>query len=100
MDEATSSVDPETELLIQYALVKLMESRTTLVVAHRFSTIQNVDRILVMHKGQLRETGSHQELMRLGGIYWHLYQLQYAGNETPQAAPAAQANGLLGGHRG
>ena len=53
-----------------------------------------------MHKGQLRETGSHQELMRLGGIYWHLYQLQYAGNELPPAAPAAQANGLLGGHRG
>ena len=100
MDEATSSVDPETELLIQYALVKLMESRTTLVVAHRFSTIQNVDRILVMHKGQLRETGSHQELMRLGGIYWHLYQLQYAGNEAPQAAHSSQGNGLLGGHRG
>lgn len=77
LDEATSSVDPETELLIQDALTKLMRGRTTLVVAHRFSTIQNVDRILVMHKGELREIGTHQELMGQRGIYWRLYQLQY-----------------------
>ena len=77
MDEATSSVDPETEVLIQDALATLMQGRTTLVVAHRFSTIQNVDRILVMHKGQLRESGTHQELMARHGIYWRLYQLQY-----------------------
>ena len=77
MDEATSSVDPETEVLIQDALATLMQGRTTLVVAHRFSTIQNVDRILVMHKGQLRESGTHQELMAQHGIYWRLYQLQY-----------------------
>ena len=81
MDEATSSVDPETEVLIQDALATLMQGRTTLVVAHRFSTIQNVDRILVMHKGTLREIGTHQELMKQQGIYWRLYQLQYEGRD-------------------
>ena len=78
LDEATSSVDPETEVLIQDALTKLMRNRTTLVIAHRFSTIQNADRILVMHKGKLREVGTHQELIEQRGIYWRLYQLQYA----------------------
>lgn len=78
LDEATSSVDPETELLIQDALTKLMAGRTTLVIAHRLSTIQNADRILVMHKGQLRESGTHQELIEQRGIYWRLYRLQYA----------------------
>ena len=77
LDEATSSVDPETELLIQDALTKLMRDRTTLVIAHRLSTIQNADRILVMHKGKLREVGTHQELIEQRGIYWRLYQLQY-----------------------
>jgi ATP-binding cassette, subfamily B, multidrug efflux pump len=77
LDEATSSVDPETELLIQDALTKLMAGRTTLVIAHRLSTIQNADRILVMHKGQLREMGTHQELVERRGIYWRLYRLQY-----------------------
>jgi ATP-binding cassette subfamily B protein len=77
LDEATSSVDPETEVLIQDALTKLMRDRTTLVIAHRFSTIQNADRILVMHKGKLREVGTHQELIEQRGIYWRLYQLQY-----------------------
>ena len=78
LDEATSSVDPETEVLIQDALTKLMRDRTTLVIAHRFSTIQNADRILVMHKGKLREVGTHQELIEQRGIYWRLYKLQYA----------------------
>ncbi len=78
LDEATSNVDPETELFIQDALITLMRFRTTLVIAHRFSTIQYVDRILVMHKGQLREVGSHQELLAQRGIYWRLYQLQYS----------------------
>jgi ATP-binding cassette subfamily B protein len=77
LDEATSSVDPETELLIQDALTKLMAGRTTLVIAHRLSTIQNADRILVMHKGQVREVGTHQELIERRGIYWRLYRLQY-----------------------
>jgi ATP-binding cassette subfamily B protein len=77
LDEATSNVDPETELLIQDALTKLMTNRTTLVIAHRFSTIQNADRIIVMHKGQVREMGTHEELIEQRGIYWRLYQLQY-----------------------
>ncbi len=77
LDEATSNVDPETELLIQDALSKLMADRTTLVIAHRLSTIQNADRILVMHKGQVREVGTHQELLERRGIYWRLYRLQY-----------------------
>ena len=77
LDEATSNVDPETEALIQQALVQLMQNRTTLVIAHRFSTIQNADRILVMHKGRLREDGTHRELLDRRGIYWRLSQLQY-----------------------
>lgn len=78
LDEATSSVDTETELLIQDALEKLMRHRTSIVIAHRLSTIKNVDRIIVMHKGKIREMGSHQELLAKKGLYHRLYQLQYA----------------------
>ena len=81
LDEATSSVDTETELLIQEALKRLMQNRTSLVVAHRLSTIQNSDRIIVLHKGELREMGSHRELLSKEGIYFKLYQLQYAEQE-------------------
>jgi ATP-binding cassette, subfamily B, multidrug efflux pump len=77
LDEATSSIDTETELLIRDALDKLMAHRTSIVVAHRLSTVQNADRIIVLHRGRIRETGTHQELLRLKGIYWKLYQLQY-----------------------
>jgi ATP-binding cassette, subfamily B, multidrug efflux pump len=77
MDEATSSVDTETELLIQDALDKVMKGRTCLVIAHRLSTIRNADRIIVLHHGEVRETGSHAELMDKQGIYYRLYQLQY-----------------------
>ena len=77
LDEATSSVDTETELLIQDALEKVMRNRTCLVIAHRLSTIRNADRIIVLHHGEVREMGSHAELMEQRGIYYRLYQLQY-----------------------
>jgi len=77
LDEATSSVDTETELLIQDALEKVMRHRTCLVIAHRLSTIRNADRIIVLHHGEVREMGSHAELMEQRGIYHRLYQLQY-----------------------
>jgi ATP-binding cassette subfamily B protein len=85
LDEATSSVDTETELLIRDALKVLMSGRTTIAVAHRLSTIQDMDRILVFHKGQLRESGAHQELLARRGIYYQLYQLQYKDQETTLA---------------
>jgi ATP-binding cassette subfamily B multidrug efflux pump len=81
LDEATSSVDTETELRVREALNKLVEGRTSLVIAHRLSTIQRADRIIVMHKTQLREMGTHQELLAQHGIYWKLYQLQYKEQE-------------------
>ena len=81
LDEATSSVDTETELLIEDALSRLMENRTSVVIAHRLSTIQNADKIIVMHRGEIRETGTHNELLQQEGIYYRLYQLQYKGQE-------------------
>lgn len=77
LDEATSSVDTQSELLIQNAIDKLMESRTSIIIAHRLSTIQKCDRIIVFHKGELREIGTHHELLEFGGIYSKLYLLQY-----------------------
>jgi ATP-binding cassette subfamily B multidrug efflux pump len=82
LDEATSSVDTETELLIQDALEKVMRNRTSLVIAHRLSTIRTADRIIVLHHGQVREMGSHAELMEQRGIYHRLYQLQYEREEV------------------
>ena len=79
LDEATSSVDTETELLIRDALRVLMAGHTTIAIAHRLSTVQDVDKLLVLHKGELREVGSHQELLRRRGIYYKLYQLQQKG---------------------
>jgi ATP-binding cassette subfamily B protein len=90
LDEATSSVDTKTELLIRAALDRLLQGRTSLVIAHRLSTIQHADRILVFHKGRLREQGTHQELLALRGIYYRLYQLQYRDQELSSApAPGA-----------
>jgi ATP-binding cassette subfamily B protein len=85
LDEATSSVDTETELLIQDALRVLMAGRTTIAIAHRLSTIQDMDKILVLHKGTLREAGTHQELLARRGIYYKLYQLQYQDQEVAAA---------------
>ena len=81
LDEATSSVDTETELRVREALNRMVTGRTSLVIAHRLSTIQRADRILVMHKAQLRESGTHRELLAHRGIYWKLYQLQYEDQE-------------------
>jgi ATP-binding cassette subfamily B protein len=81
LDEATSSVDTETEIKVREALERMVAGRTSIIIAHRLSTIQRADRILVLHKGRLRETGSHQELLAARGIYYKLYQLQYKDQE-------------------
>ena len=97
LDEATSSVDTKTELQIREALSRLLSGRTALVIAHRLSTIQHADRILVFHKGRLREEGAHQELLALRGIYFRLYQLQYKEQELHNGNgvhPAAGPNTL------
>jgi ATP-binding cassette subfamily B protein len=83
LDEATSSVDTETEFRVREALTKMVEGRTSLIIAHRLSTIQRADKIIVMHKGRVREMGSHQQLLSNRGIYWKLYQLQYKDQEIP-----------------
>ena len=85
LDEATSSVDTETELIIQRATETLMKGRTSLIIAHRLSTIKQVDKIVVIHKGEIREIGNHEELLKKRGIYWNLYQLQYKDQEIPAA---------------
>ena len=94
LDEATSSVDTKTELLIRAALDRLLQGRTSLVIAHRLSTIQHADRILVFHKGRLREQGTHQELLALRGIYYRLYQLQYRDQELAPAPAALDSASL------
>ena len=86
LDEATSSVDTETEQRVTQALSRMVEGRTSIIIAHRLSTIQRADRILVMHKAQLRESGTHQELLAQRGIYWKLYQLQYKDQEVTAGA--------------
>jgi len=85
LDEATSSVDMETEIVIQKALKKLFEGRTSIIVAHRLSTIKDADRIVVLHKGRIREVGSHAQLLQNKGIYYRLYQLQYRDQELSVA---------------
>ncbi|HXZ40792.1 MAG TPA: ABC transporter ATP-binding protein, partial [Terriglobales bacterium] len=91
LDEATSSVDTETEFRVRDALNRMVEGRTSVIIAHRLSTVQRADKIIVMHKGQLREMGTHQELLAQRGIYYKLYQLQYKDQEVP-AGPQVTAN--------
>jgi ATP-binding cassette subfamily B protein len=93
LDEATSSVDTETEFKVRDALGRMVEGRTSIVIAHRLSTIQRADRILVMHKGRLRESGTHQELLGLRGIYWKLYQLQYKEQEEQLSVVSSRGLG-------
>jgi ATP-binding cassette subfamily B protein len=89
-------VDTETEFRVREALTRLVEGRTSLIIAHRLSTIQRADKIIVMHKGQVREMGTHQQLLAAHGIYWKLYRLQYKDQELGVGAapePAAEATG-------
>jgi ATP-binding cassette subfamily B protein len=99
LDEATSSVDTETEILIRDALHVLMSGRTTIAIAHRLSTIQDMDKILVLHKGQLREAGTHQELLAQRGIYFKLYQLQWKDTKDTKDTKE-QSEGYEGTHEG
>jgi ATP-binding cassette, subfamily B, multidrug efflux pump len=93
LDEATSSVDTETEFKVREALTRMVEGRTSIIIAHRLSTIQRADKIIVMHKGQVREIGTHQQLLANRGIYWKLYQLQYKDQEIPAAILAGEVTG-------
>src|ERR1035437_1294642 len=92
LDEATSSVDTETEFKVRDALGRMVEGRTSLIIAHRLSTVQRADKIIVMHKGQVREMGTHQELLANRGIYFKLYQLQYKDQELNVARAPSPAN--------
>jgi ATP-binding cassette subfamily B multidrug efflux pump len=92
LDEATSSVDTETEFRVRDALNRMVEGRTSLIIAHRLSTVQRADKIIVMHKGQVREMGTHQQLLAQRGIYFKLYQLQYKDQELNVARAPTPAN--------
>lgn len=89
LDEATSGIDVETEAQIQRTLIGLLDGRTSLIIAHRLTTVLRADRILVMHKGQVRESGTHQELVARRGLYWRLYQLQFGGQARSELNPVA-----------
>jgi len=95
LDEATSSVDTETEQLIQQALDELMKGRTSIIVAHRLSTIEKADKIVVLHHGQVREMGRHEELLKLRGIYYKLYEMQYK-SQLPESQTAPLETRTLG----
>ncbi len=100
LDEATSSVDTETEFRVREALTRMVEGRTSIVIAHRLSTIQRADKIVVLHKGRVREIGSHQQLLTQRGIYWKLYQLQYKEQEIPAgvALASTEVSGAMAEH--
>ena len=95
LDEATSSIDTETEQLIQQAIERVMRNRTSLVVAHRLSTIQRADRIIVLHHGEIREQGTHQELLTQRGLYWRLYKLQYADSSQDETEKSESLSSRL-----
>ena len=100
LDEATSSIDTETEQLIQQAIERVMRDRTSIVVAHRLSTVQRADQIIVLHHGEIREQGTHQELLAKHGLYWRLYKLQYADSirrEIPAIQPGEEDVALPAG---
>ncbi len=99
LDEATSSVDTDTEMRVRSALERMVQGRTSVIIAHRLSTVQQADRILVMHKGVLRELGTHQELLAQRGIYWKLYQLQYKDQEVRARAGIQRLFGRQPGRR-
>jgi len=94
LDEATSSVDTETEFRVRDALSRMVEGRTSLIIAHRLSTVQRADKIIVMHKGQVREMGTHQQLLAQRGIYFKLYQLQYKDQEISAGRAPAPGEGV------
>jgi ATP-binding cassette, subfamily B, multidrug efflux pump len=94
LDEATSSVDTETEFRVRDALTRLVEGRTSIMIAHRLSTVQRANKIIVMHKGKVREIGTHQQLLANRGIYWKLYQLQYKEQELPATIPQSESLGV------
>ena len=89
MDEATANIDTETELLIQEALEKLMQGRTTIMAAHRLSTIQHADNIIVLNRGEILEQGTHQELLHNKGRYYQLYTLQFSKQQLQAQGPTA-----------
>ena len=89
LDEATSHIDTETEQLIQQAIEKVMAGRTSIIIAHRLSTIQRVNKIIVLHKGEIREMGNHQALLAQRGVYFKLYQLQYKEQSVELSQSAA-----------
>jgi ATP-binding cassette subfamily B protein len=95
LDEATSSIDTETEQLIQQAIERVLRDRTSIVVAHRLSTVQRADQILVLHHGELRERGTHQQLLARRDLYWRLYKLQYADDSRGEAVPDVPLGGSL-----
>jgi ATP-binding cassette subfamily B protein len=95
LDEATSSIDTETEQLIQRAIERVLRDRTSIVVAHRLSTVQRADQILVLHHGELRERGTHQQLLARRDLYWRLYKLQYADDSRADAVPDAPLHDSL-----
>jgi ATP-binding cassette subfamily B protein len=96
LDEATSNIDLETEARLRAAMGRLLEGRTSIVIAHRLSTVLTADRIIVMHKGRLAEMGSHEELLAMRGLYWRLFQIQFghqAVSEGPLISHDAAGNG-------